>query len=273
MLYLSFSGYERHLVINTCDVSVFLETPNPHLSSAWFTYDRRRSQVIAICDHMWTMFYSCDRLRSSAIECDLWWTKFCDHAIGMCPIMLWFPSVQHFKRHDTMTTNCLSLFTRVWALARWKVKLIRYKFMKEIRKDDCLFNRFSKEFKDKFKKINAWSKVGEVFSISPAAAEKKFRDVRTAYGRYLRRRKSVPSGSGRNAVPIPREFVNLEWLSVHIEHREPFADSVVTNCYDRLRSYVNMLCAIFGWVVSAIVRSPAIVCDYMWTRLNGPQCP
>ena len=90
-------------------------------------------------------------------------------------------------------------------------------FMEEIRKYDCLFNRFSKEFKEKFKKINAWSKVGEVFSISPAAAEKKFRNVRTACGRDLKGRKNVPSGSGRNAVPIPREFVNLEWLSVHIE--------------------------------------------------------
>ena len=60
-------------------------------------------------------------------------------------------------------------------------------FMEEVRKDDCLFNRFSKEFKDKFKKINAWSKVGEVFSISPAAAEKKFRNVRTAYSRSISR--------------------------------------------------------------------------------------
>ena len=59
-------------------------------------------------------------------------------------------------------------------------------FMEEVRKDDCLFNRFSKEFKDKFKKINAWSKVGEVFSISPAAAE-KFRNVRTAYSRSISR--------------------------------------------------------------------------------------
>ena len=90
-------------------------------------------------------------------------------------------------------------------------------FMEEIRKDDCLLNRFSKEFKEKFKTINAWSKVWEVFSISTAAAEKKFRNVRTAYGRDLKGRKSVPSGSGRVAVPIPREFVNLERLSVHIE--------------------------------------------------------
>lgn len=28
-------------------------------------------------------------------------------------------------------------------------------FMEEIRKYNCLFERFSKEFKDKFKKINA----------------------------------------------------------------------------------------------------------------------
>ena len=36
-------------------------------------------------------------------------------------------------------------------------------------------------------------------------------------GSFLKGRKSVQSGSGRDAVPIPREFVNLEWLSVHIE--------------------------------------------------------
>ena len=84
-------------------------------------------------------------------------------------------------------------------------------FMEEIRKYDSLFNRFSKEFKDKLKKINAWSKVGEVFSISPAAAEKKFRNVRTTLGHYLKRRKSVQSGSGQDAIPIPRKFVNLEW--------------------------------------------------------------
>ena len=79
-------------------------------------------------------------------------------------------------------------------------------FMEEIRKYDCLFNRLTKEFKDKFKKINAWSKVGEVFSVSPIAAE----NVRAVYGRYLKGRKSVPSGPGRDAVPIPREFVHLE---------------------------------------------------------------
>ena len=35
----------------------------------------------------------------------------------------------------------------------------------------------------------------------------------------MRKRKSVPSGSGRNAVPTPAEFANLEWLNNHINHR------------------------------------------------------
>ena len=43
---------------------------------------------------------------------------------------------------------------------------------------------------------------------------------RTAYGRYLKKKKSVPSGSGRDAVqPPPAEFVNLEWLETHISQR------------------------------------------------------
>ena len=196
--------------------------------------------------------------------------RSCDRNVSDNDLVSLRTALQAAWYHDNQLS--ITFYTCV-SFGKMKGEIDTEQFMEEIRKYDCSFNSSSKEFKDKFKKINAWSKVGEVFSISPAAAEKKFRDVRTAYGRYLRRRKSVPSGSGRNAVPIPREFVNLEWLSVHIEHREPFADSVVTNCYDRLRSYVNMLCAIFGWVVSAIVRSPAIVCDYMWTRLNGPQCP
>ena len=35
----------------------------------------------------------------------------------------------------------------------------------------------------------------------------------------MKKRKSVPSGSGRIAVPTPAEFSNLEWLNNHINHR------------------------------------------------------
>ena len=35
----------------------------------------------------------------------------------------------------------------------------------------------------------------------------------------MKKRKSVPSGSRRNAVRTPAEFANLEWLNNHINHR------------------------------------------------------
>ena len=65
---------------------------------AWFTYDRRRSQSIASCAiaiagdrRNRTMFYI------RAIGRDQMRTKFCDHGIGVCAIMLCFPSVQHYS--------------------------------------------------------------------------------------------------------------------------------------------------------------------------------
>ena len=55
-------------------------------------------------------------------------------------------------------------------------------------------------------------------------AEKKYKNIRTAYGQYLKKKKSVSSGSGRDAVP-PQEFTNLDWLANHINHKA----STVTN--------------------------------------------
>ena len=34
----------------------------------------------------------------------------------------------------------------------------------------------------------------------------------------MKKRKSVPSVSGRNAIPTAAEFANLEWLNNHINH-------------------------------------------------------
>ena len=65
--------------------------------------------------------------------------------------------------------------------------------------------------------------------MDAAEAEKKYKNVRTAYGRYLRKKKSVPSGSGRDAVPSPAEFSYLDWLANHINRRP----STVTNMQSR----------------------------------------
>ena len=90
-------------------------------------------------------------------------------------------------------------------------------FMEEVQKYPCLYDKFSKEFKDKFKKVNSWKKIGQKFDMSAEEAEKRFNNARTSYGRYLKKQKK--SGSGRQDARIPREFKNLEWLAVYIDHR------------------------------------------------------
>lgn len=77
-------------------------------------------------------------------------------------------------------------------------------FMEEVARYECIYNRNSKNFKDKNKKANSWQKFGDKFNLLTAEAEVKFCNIRTAYGRYLKRLKTIPSGSGRDAVP--REF-------------------------------------------------------------------
>ena len=80
------------------------------------------------------------------------------------------------------------------------------KIMEEFARYQCVYYRNSKDFKDKSKKTNCWEKIGEKFNLSAAEAQVKFRNIRTAYGRYLKRLKTLPSGLGRDAVP--RKFQN-----------------------------------------------------------------
>ena len=58
--------------------------------------------------------------------------------------------------------------------------------------------------------MNIWKAIGDTFGLDG-----------TAYGQYLRKKRSVPSGSGRDSVLSPAEFSNLDWLSNHINQR-PF---------------------------------------------------
>ena len=82
--------------------------------------------------------------------------------------------------------------------------------MEEIQKYECIYNKFSREYKDKFKRLNCWTKIGENVHLNAAEAKKKYKNIRTAYGRYLKTKKSVPSGSGRDAVRLPaRTFHKL----------------------------------------------------------------
>ena len=105
-------------------------------------------------------------------------------------------------------------------------------FMEEVQKYPAIYNKFCKDYKNKFVRMNIWKAIGDKFVLDAVEAEKKYKNLRTAYGRYLRKKRSVPSGSGRDAVPSPAEFSNLDWLANHINQRP----STVTNMQSRVES-------------------------------------
>ena len=60
-------------------------------------------------------------------------------------------------------------------------------FMEEIQKYECLYNTFSKNFKNREIKENCWQKIAEKFKISKSEDQNKFK--KTAYGRLLKKKK------------------------------------------------------------------------------------
>ncbi|XP_048582044.1 uncharacterized protein LOC116616213 [Nematostella vectensis] len=90
-------------------------------------------------------------------------------------------------------------------------------FMEEVRKCDCLYNRYHPEYKQKEKKAECWAEIGEKFNISASDAEKRFKNIRTSYGRFLKRirGRSLTVGS----FPIPEHFYGLDWLNFYISPR------------------------------------------------------
>ena len=67
--------------------------------------------------------------------------------------------------------------------------------MEEVQKYDCIYNKYSKSYKDKYIKMNCWARIAEKFDMSAADAEKNIKHIRTGYGRYLKKLKSIPSRS------------------------------------------------------------------------------
>ena len=77
--------------------------------------------------------------------------------------------------------------------------------------------------------MNIWKAIGDTFGLDGAEAEKKISECRNSVWAILEKKRSVPSGSGRDAVLSPAEFSNLDWLSNHINQR-PYT---VTNVQSR----------------------------------------
>ena len=69
-------------------------------------------------------------------------------------------------------------------------------FIEVLQKYECLYNKFSRGYKDKYKKFKSWTKIGEKFAITTQEAESKCKNIKTGFRCYLRREKSVGSCSG-----------------------------------------------------------------------------
>ena len=115
--------------------------------------DRRLSQKIEPC----SIF--CDRLRSSAIVCDpaiIWKPKFCDlrSAIEMYPIIFLIL---------TVNSTLLSHKGRMFVYGNAHL-LLTWLALNTVARYECVYNRNSKNFKDKHKKSNIWGKIGKKFS-------------------------------------------------------------------------------------------------------------
>ena len=54
-------------------------------------------------------------------------------------------------------------------------------FMEEVQKYVCLYDKHSRDFKDRNLKVNWWEKVASKFDSTPQQAETEFRNVRTTY--------------------------------------------------------------------------------------------
>ena len=75
------------------------------------------------------------------------------------------------------------------------------------------YNKFSKDYKNKYISLNSWKAIGETSGFDTPEAERRFKNCRTSYGRDLKKRNSIPSSSRHKAVPTAAEFANLEWLN------------------------------------------------------------
>ena len=100
--------------------------------------------------------------------------------------------------------------------------------MEEVARYECVYHRNSRDFKDKNKKVNCWEKIGEKFNLSAAEAEVKFRNIRTAYGRYLKRFYLLDRGEmqcQRTQNRCFRRFWSWRWRRLRAKRRNKFACS------------------------------------------------
>ena len=60
-------------------------------------------------------------------------------------------------------------------------------FMEEVQRYECIYDKFSKDYNNKYIRLNNWKAIGEKFGLDAPEAERKYKNCRTSYGRYLKK--------------------------------------------------------------------------------------
>ena len=88
-------------------------------------------------------------------------------------------------------------------------------FMDIIREYPTIYNRSSKDFKDKTKKSNCWRAVAERLDEPVDIVKRRYESIRTQFSKDIRARKGT-SGCRSDDIPLTAKFEHLRWLKTFI---------------------------------------------------------
>eukprot|EP00794_Sanderia_malayensis_P013138 gene13138-14491_t len=84
----------------------------------------------------------------------------------------------------------------------------------------AVYDKSCRDYKIPLEKKNAWRQIGLELKLDWTEAQKRYNSIRTNFSKYIKRQRSIRSGSGIGDVPeIKPEYEHLRWLLTHIQHR------------------------------------------------------
>ena len=87
------------------------------------------------------------------------------------------------------------------------------------KKFPSIYNRASKDFKDRNKKANSWKKIAERLHETIDSVKRRYETIRTEFSRYLSKMRGR-SGSGAGDLGVNPKYEHLLWLKPFIISRQ-----------------------------------------------------
>ena len=92
-------------------------------------------------------------------------------------------------------------------------------FMDIIQDYPTIYNRSSRDFKDKTKKANCWAAVAERVNEPVEVVKKRYETIRTQFSKYLKNRRGASGAGAADITPVDSRYERLMWLKNFIVSR------------------------------------------------------